>query len=1045
MASSDTEVESGIEERALAQQANHESAPELKGSDKHGSLNDMRKLGQQNQYDSDSEASEAASDLSANTFNDGGMSLWNQFGQMFWSQPPMRKCSFATGLDYWVPEDCEKVVAFPTDAIEQYTKIYPIRGSDATKHSSFSVLVDASPFSRARDKQPLHHLVLTIHPNAGPSMENREFSISLFRSRKVTDVVALCERCRECRALFRYFPKGKDNTIFYYVKLLGYLQVKMLWKVEHIGALVGCKEFFENQPSKKLKKNLSAHCSPEGLTPLMIAIQQNDEDMVSLLIQKGADLMQTTPEANNVLHLAATVSPSMLNILWDALGDNKTVLLGHVNHDGSSPQYLAFTSMNARCLSTLRGFAKQVNPEATPENPLIQAMKSPKTTFQHIDAILKETPDAIDKTDPVTGNSVLHICTHKKPLSALIEVLGEKLPVNARNSLNQTPLHVYVHKDNLALVFTILGAEVDINAQDDDGNTALHLATSLLNVTMVRTLLCFGANPNIHNLHDESPRHLAAKHRDEAGSIDILRSLIMFGAKSCGIKKLGCTVACVHKDNYISEKTSPVSKENNNQNTSSNSLASLASTNGNEKPKNDKDNVESDVDSARINNAAATEAYEFELDADTHDVKNAYVEPNPPRKFPQDAAVRRIKALLTQLADKENSNIISVLSCDGGGMKGIIMVQMLIILQRYLDAPVHTYFDWVAGTSTGSYVSGALAKGFSLAHMQRYYLRTKDILFTTWSRPYNTLRFEALCRDALGDDRLSKVPYPKLVFTTTRADTFPCQLVLQRNYQLPIPYNDNLDLGFDDPEDTPLWLAARRSAAAPTYFAASEGKFIDGGMVANNPSLDLLSEVIFWNTTCRMQAPEEAQAQPKFQAANEVRIGCFLSLGTGITPVSPVDPSLFEMSDTLGMLRGIKNLTLMVLDQATATEGAPISRSRSWCHSLRIPYFRLNAPLFKDVMLDASDDSEIAQMLWDCEVYGYTHKKDFIELASLLKAIGTNKHRKQRFGSAKASDYSEGRKKRLAEERKAKKEEQEQPAVSPDSPLNSPDARNSSA
>lgn len=76
-------------------------------------------------------------------------------------------------------------------------------------------------------------------------------------------------------------------------------------------------------------------------------------------------------------------------------------------------------------------------------------------------------------------------------------------------------------------------------------------------------------------------------------------------------------------------------------------------------------------------------------------------------------------------------------------------------------------------------------------------------------------------------------------------------------------------------------------------------------------------------------------------------MGCVVSIGTGITPVSPVDPNLFEMNDMFGMLRGLKNLSLMVLDQVTATEGAPIARSRSWCHSLNIPYFRLNAPLFK--------------------------------------------------------------------------------------------------
>ena len=43
-----------------------------------------------------------------------------------------------------------------------------------------------------------------------------------------------------------------------------------------------------------------------------------------------------------------------------------------------------------------------------------------------------------------------------------------------------------------------------------------------------------------------------------------------------------------------------------------------------------------------------------------------------------------------------------------------------------------------------------------------------------------------------------------------------------------------------------MWQAARSSGAAPTYFR-SFGRFLDGGLMANNPTLDLLTEIHDYN------------------------------------------------------------------------------------------------------------------------------------------------------------------------------------------------------
>lgn len=39
-----------------------------------------------------------------------------------------------------------------------------------------------------------------------------------------------------------------------------------------------------------------------------------------------------------------------------------------------------------------------------------------------------------------------------------------------------------------------------------------------------------------------------------------------------------------------------------------------------------------------------------------------------------------------------------------------------------------------------------------------------------------------------------------------------------------------------------VWRAARSSGAAPTYFRPM-GRFLDGGLLANNPTLDAITEI----------------------------------------------------------------------------------------------------------------------------------------------------------------------------------------------------------
>jgi calcium-independent phospholipase A2 len=52
-----------------------------------------------------------------------------------------------------------------------------------------------------------------------------------------------------------------------------------------------------------------------------------------------------------------------------------------------------------------------------------------------------------------------------------------------------------------------------------------------------------------------------------------------------------------------------------------------------------------------------------------------------------------------------------VLCLDGGGIRGLVLVSLLLHLERVVGKPIVHCFDWVAATSTGAILALALAAG----------------------------------------------------------------------------------------------------------------------------------------------------------------------------------------------------------------------------------------------------------------------------------------------------------------------------------------------
>lgn len=200
-----------------------------------------------------------------------------------------------------------------------------------------------------------------------------------------------------------------------------------------------------------------------------------------------------------------------------------------------------------------------------------------------------------------------------------------------------------------------------------------------------------------------------------------------------------------------------------------------------------------------------------------------------------------------------------ILSCDGGGILGLMSVEILAKLESELRAQTGNpklllcdYFDFVCGTSTGAIIAACIAAGMDTDRIRAFYVEGGKDMFDKASllkRLHYSYNDEPLAKKlrgefsaALGaDTTLGSPGLRSLLMMVMRNATTDSPWPVSNNpaahYNRPDRPDCNLKL--------PLWQLVRASTAAPTFFPPEvvtfgEGDetygfvFVDGGVTTYN-------------------------------------------------------------------------------------------------------------------------------------------------------------------------------------------------------------------
>uniref|UniRef100_A0A8C9WPC7 phospholipase A2 n=1 Tax=Sander lucioperca TaxID=283035 RepID=A0A8C9WPC7_SANLU len=332
-----------------------------------------------------------------------------------------------------------------------------------------------------------------------------------------------------------------------------------------------------------------------------------------------------------------------------------------------------------------------------------------------------------------------------------------------------------------------------------------------------------------------------------------------------------------------------------------------------------------------------------------------------------------------------------LLCLDGGGIKGLVLIQMLIALEREAGQPTRELFDWVAGTSTGGILALAIIHGKSMEYLRCLYFRMKEQVFKG-SRPYESAPLEDFLKKEFGENtKMTDVQYPRVMVTSVLADRHPGELHIFRNYDPPSvqrvpPYATTATF-------KPLITPQGTSTKWHQLFLLAYCTSAHHGCIKRTCSL-----VLYWRGSAVHSYYHWMESNNTFSvhSGNETckarhrvnKLGIVVSLGTGKPPqvvVNSVD--VFRPSNPLELAKsifGAKELGKMLVDCCTDSDGCAVDRAGAWCEMIDTIYRRLSPQLSQEVMLDEVSDAILVDMLWDTQMYLYEERETLQYLAKAL-------------------------------------------------------------